>query len=336
APAPAPAPRPAPAPQPAPAPAPKPAPAPAPQSKPVVLKAVTSLPQLSTSNLPMWWLRDRVKEKSRGELTINLLGGPEVIPAPDQATAVKKGVVDISQLFTSAYVGLVPIGNVFNLSTMSPAEERAIGFHAFFAEQAGKAGLYYLGRGAVTDRPDNYYIAVKKKIERPQELARLKIGGSTPASDSFLKELGAVPVRMPQTEFFIAADTGVIDGMWTSIANYASLKIYELKLFLIDQPYYHSNASIIMNPETFNGLPQHLKNILLEAQLEMEKAVPAIQREEAERHKKAVVDGGMTLIKFTPADAKWFLDTAVNVGWEEEIKRNPELGPKARELLTKK
>lgn len=68
----------------------------------------------------------------------------------------------------------------------------------------------------------------------------------------------------------------------------------------------------------------------------MEKAVPAIQREEAERHKKAVVDGGMTLIKFTPADAKWFLDTAVNVGWEEEIKRNPELGPKARELLTKK
>ena len=83
-------------PAPAPAPVPAPKPAPAPKPTPIVLKAVTFLAVAAVACRPLKMFIDKVNEKSKGELVIQLVGGPEVVPGSEQPMAVKRGVVDMS------------------------------------------------------------------------------------------------------------------------------------------------------------------------------------------------------------------------------------------------
>lgn len=336
-PAPAPAPAPAPKPAPTPAPAPAPAPKPAPKPEPIVLKVVTAFPPAGLSNLAAWTLRDKIKARSNGELVINILGGPEVMAATDLGMAVKKGVIDMAQVFAPGYGGLVPLTGALNISRLTGAEERASGFYDFFAELHAKAGLFYLGRAANSDG-DNpfFYVWLKKKIARPQEIAGVKIGAVSAASNSFLRALGAAPVSTPFPEAYVALDTGVIDGIWFTIPDLTSIKMQELPLYMIDHPYYQSNVTFIANPDTWARLPQHLKNMMIQAVKEGETEVPALYREETNKHRKIMLDAGVQLIKFSPEDAKWYVDTAYNAEWENQFKLFPELAPKAKEMLTKK
>ena len=68
-----------------------------------MLKAVTSLPTTSFSNEPFWWVNEQINQRSNGELRIEFLGGPEAIPGPDQAVALKQGVVDYAFNFAGVY-----------------------------------------------------------------------------------------------------------------------------------------------------------------------------------------------------------------------------------------
>lgn len=280
-------------------------------------------------------LQQKVKDKSKGELTIDLLGGPEVIPSLDQGSAIRRGVVDMGHVFSAAYSGLVPVGLTLPLSRLTPQEERQVGYYDFLKGEYAKAGLLFLGRGAVMDGPFNFNIIVKKKITRPQELAGMKIGGISPQTNAFLREIGAVPVLLPSGEIYVALDTGVIDGHWDATNTFAALKEYELKPYLIDHGFYQNNMTFIMNPESFNKLPQHLQKILLDSQLELEKEVPVKYAQTIAESRKKCLDGGMTAVTFSPADVQWYIDAAYRAGWDEQVKLNPTLATKAKELLEK-
>ena len=53
------------------------------------------------------------------------------------------------------------------------------------------------------------------------------------------------------------------------------------------------------------------------------------EKEFADMQKK-----GMKVIKFSPKDTKWYIDTAYEAGWEEVIKQDPALGSQLRKMLT--
>ncbi|MBI2861091.1 MAG: TRAP transporter substrate-binding protein DctP [Chloroflexi bacterium] len=283
----------------------------------------------------MWTLQKKIKELTNGELTIKLIGGAEVIAAIDQPTAVKKGVVDMTQLFSAGYRGLVSVVGVLPLSKISPREERQNGFYDFLLEQHLKAGVYYLGRAPLNEGPTIFNMWVKKKINRPQDIAGMKIGGGTPASAAFIKELGGVPITIPTAESYTALQSGVIDGYWNSLITFFGMKLYELPLYMIDHPYYRDNMTFIMNPDTFNGLPKHLQSALVQAITAVEEEVPVMLRAELERDRKIMLDAGVGLITFTPADVKWFIDTAYQAEWANQLNQDQVLTQKARSLLEK-
>jgi hypothetical protein len=43
----------------------------------------------------------------------------------------------------------------------------------------------------------------------------------------------------------------------------------------------------------------------------------------------------MKTITFSPADAKWFVETELQLRWEEVLEKAPQNGPKLREMMTK-
>lgn len=281
-------------------------------------------------------LQDKVKQLSNGGLIIEILGGPEVIPALDQGTAVRKGVVDLSHVFSAAYSGLVPASVVLPLSELTPQDEESGGFNDFLREQFAKAGLYYLGRGSNSGKADIFSIIVTKKIARPQELAGLKIGAISPQPFPLLRAVGAIPLLIPEGESYVAMQTGIANGWWDIIPNFYTRKYHELGIYLLDIEHYNQNMTLIMNLDSFNRLPQNLKTVLRQAHTEMVKEWGTQYRGEVDKYKQLLIDAKMQVIKVSPEDAKWFLNNAYGAGWDDLFQREPVLAPKAKELLTKK
>ena len=48
--------------------------------------------------------------------------------------------------------------------------------------------------------------------------------------------------------------------------------------------------------------------------------------------RQKMLDAGVEYIKFSPADAKWYVDTAYQVFWDVLLERCPDTAPRLREL----
>jgi len=104
------------------------------QSKPTKLKAVRFTKKTSASFHYAGVLFERINDQAKGELEIEVLGGPEVIRGRDQADGVRKGVVDLSCVPSSYYGDLVPQVSGMLMSEKTPSEERAQGYYDFLNE----------------------------------------------------------------------------------------------------------------------------------------------------------------------------------------------------------
>ncbi len=82
----------------------------------ILIKAVTSWPINHSGNDNYKEFIKRVNERSKGEIEIKLLGGPEVVPVFDQLKAISTGVVDMCHGAKNYYLGIVPEGIIPELA----------------------------------------------------------------------------------------------------------------------------------------------------------------------------------------------------------------------------
>ena len=309
---------------------------PAPGAQPVVLKAVTFQPGTWTMVNPFWWIVKRVKEKSNGKLIIQHAGGPDVIGGFNQAMAVKNGSVDMAWVPGAFYPGLVPGAEAIVVSRITCTEERKPGgAYDYLLELHKKAGLYYLGRGHVNSGPANaFYWFTNKGIKKPQELAGQRVAFTSPLMVGFTKALGASLTIVTPTDLYTSVDRGVVDGFIQPLTATVPPGLHETVKYVINHPFYNSGISFIMNLDTFNRLPQKLQDTLTDAVKEMELRWGTEAEKEENGYWKTVV-ARVKVIEFSPADAEWYLKTAYDAQWKEQIKKFPDVAPKLRELMTK-
>ncbi len=325
----------APAPAPAPTPAPTPTPTPLPPAEPLVLKAITSFSPFAQMTQALYLYQERVNERANGEVVIQFLGGPEVIAIPDQAMAAKKGVVDLVFCFT-AYTGLVPAVNSFALSTLPFEEERERGFEDFMREEHKKAGLFFIGRGwgnAPVGKQQSIWL--KNPIERPQDLAGMKIGEMSHLSYAFISALGASPALIAIPDAYAAAERGVVDGLSGGPSLMIALGLPEVLKYKIEHRYYTDDIVFIIGLEQWDRLPGHLQKLLIDVHLEVEPewlaTIPAYE----EQFSQTLLDAGVTLIKFSQADAEYFGNLAYEALWEDQVAKYPDIMPAIKEMLAK-
>ena len=317
-------------------PTPTPTPAPLPPAEPIVLKTVTFLPGFDVETEGFIMYMERVNERAKGELIIQYLGGPEVIPLVEHAMATRKGVIDMAWTVTGLYVGLVPAGWFPTLSRFSFAEERERGVTELLRQEHEKAGLFLLGHGWGGGRQDAmFHIWLHKKVDSPKDLAGMKIGGFTASSHTFIRALGASPVLLAFPDVFPAFDRGVIDGYWMGTLTVIAMGLYEITPYMIDHAFYSSNAVYIMNLDKWNRLPQHLQKLLLDVHHEVEAEwLPKKELLYPEAYQK-MRDAGMEFIKFSPEDAEYYTNLAYEALWDELMEKYPDMTPKFRDIMAK-
>jgi len=313
-------------------PAPPPTPAPAPKPEPIVLKAV----QADYVGHPLFvgweWYVKEVNDSAKGELIIDVLGGPEVMPLADQGDAVAAGAVDIACNYGSWLEKLVPVMAMWHARRIGPEEMRKRGAYELIQEEVSKIGVYWLG--PTRELLDSaHWVSINKWVDKPQDLAGLRIAtfaGLAP----WMEGLGMIPVILPPPERYSAIERGIADGAAHSLEGQFAFAYHELPGhdYWIDYGAFSSGEMMIINLETWNNLPEHLRELLIDVQLELEAVSEALSWKEQARVKQGLRDGGMRPITFSPEDAKWYIDIAYEAEWEKMSEEYPELAPKILDL----
>ncbi len=294
------------------------------------LTAVSFMPEINPSNGPLFMLRDKVKEKSKGELTIKYIGGPEAIRMFEQGTAVKDGVVDMAFTVGAFYKGLVPSARLFSFSQYSPAEERRLGIYDKVRDMHQKSGLFYLGRTGASN--EFYHLYTREKFNSIRDLKGKRITG--PPQELY-KALGNSVVRLSIPEYYTALERGVIDATALPLPLAAGMHLEEAAKFMFDWGFWTGGQAIIMNLRKWNSLPKHLQDLLIQAESEVEVEWAVTWKALEAKAYKQFINAGVKVIEISSAEKTYLKQLMYDAEWNALLKKNPELAP-LRELFTRK
>ncbi len=304
-----------------------------PGSKAIKWRAVAVFSPPNVALFSYMMLIDEINKRAKGELIIDFLGGPEVMPPFDQALAVKRGVFNMTNVFHGAYRGIVPEAAVVYVSRLSIAEERERGMVDLLREIHAKSGLFYLGRVRDNEPENLFFIWTKKKVEKPDDLAGIKIGTNSGATLPFLKALKAYPTVIRGGEAYTALEKGVIDGYATARSTMVGPGMHTLVNYVIDHGFYAPGGAFLINLDSWNDLPQHLKKLIEEIAIKAQEEGTAAYLKLLAKDKQKELDAGVNFIKFSPADAERYIETAYGAYWKGFISKYPEIGQRFRKMI---
>ena len=300
------------------------------------LKAVTAWPKTASEYKAFTTFTDlaeqMVSKKYPGELKIQYIGGPEAVKTPDQVQACQRGMVDMVFTTNAYYVSLLPEVDALKLSYFTPSEERKSGAWAFMNDLHEKRiGIYYLARLGLGTK---FHLYLKKPI-KSADLKGLNIRVS-PMYLQAIKGLGGNPVVIPPTEVYAALERNVVDGYCWPAVGIRDWGWQKHTQFVVDPGFYNVPNPLLVNLKTWNQLPQKLRVLLTEAAVEAEKRVVANFEELAKQERPILIKEGVQVIDLPPAEKEKFLNVAYDEGWKDIITKSPQIGPKLKELFTKK
>lgn len=299
--------------------------------KAVQLKAVHFLPSYMDISKDFIALTKRINQQTEGKLEIKVLGGPDVLPPTEQAEALRRGIIDCLMCPTEYYKSLLPEATVFHLGTLTPAEERESGFYDFMVDRHKKLGIYYVGR---TRAYDPFFVYLKKKVDKPEDLGKLKLGRSAPLCVPFFQSFGASVVTINAGEFYSALERGVVDGVGHPSDGLTGLSLCEVAEYLLEEPLYLRNSTVfLMNLAKFNNLSGELQKIITDTTIAWEKERVDIDQERVKGELEIGKQKGIKFIHFSPEDSQKFSERAYQVEWDILKKKVPDLYPTLRKLL---
>ena len=314
-----------------PAPAPAPAPKPAPKAEPIVIEAIMPTTVGSPSMEPWRWWVKRVEELSHGELTIDILGGSEIMPGRDQTGAIADGVFDISPTLAGwAEKVVLPIG-MFYQRRIPPDEMRSRGAYDLLKEEAAKAGIYYVGpAGELLD--GSYYYSTNKAVKTPYELKGQRVT-TFATMTQWVDALGMDALLVAPADRYTSIERGLANGQISPVTVWFHQGYYEVTDHWIDHGVYSTTTNILMNLDKYNSLPGHLQDVIDQANLDLEEVAEEMTARIANDAKKQLIEeGGMTPITFSPEDAKYYVELAYTARWEFLHEQYPDWAPRLFEL----
>ena len=247
---------------------------------------------------------DMINKELAGQVKINYVGGPEVIPGMEQVEAVRKGVLDIAFVPTAYYANIFPEGAAFILSKYTASEERKPGgFYDYMVKRHEKINTHYIGR--VLWMP--FYLWPKKDVKKLADLKGVQMR-TTALYDRFMKALGVVPVTIPAGDTYTALERGTVEGFgWPNIGPRQRGWLDVVKN-IIDLPFYGSNnVVIVMNLDKWNKLPKAVQDKITAVTAKYEPIMhdhfqKGVQKEWDELDKM-----GIKRIKFSAAENKKYI-----------------------------
>lgn len=297
------------------------------QTSPTILKAACFLPKNNPlSVMTVEWV-NRVNSMFPGEIKIEYLGGPEVIPSVEQVEALRKGILDINFNVGSYYAPQGAEFNTFQLTRISPWEERRSGFYDFMVKAHEKIGVMYMGRwlhGA-------FHMYLKAPIKSSEELKGKKIR-TGPLYVFFLNKLGAAPVSIKPSDVYTSLERGLVEGFCWPILGARDQGWTEVTKYVVDHPFYEGDGTILINQKKWGSFPEPVKSKLLKMMPDYERDMVKYYDEAIAKEKDLMGKAGVKFIKLEPKDAEKYTNLAYEAWWEFMMTKVPDLVPQLKKM----
>jgi len=328
-----PAPAPAPAPSPTPTPTPTPTPAPAPEAEPIVIKAICAFPVDHPNSVTVGMFIERVEYYTKGAIKIDLLGGPEVIPAFDAPEAQRVGTIDmLGYQPTSYYKSIMPCAQAEGLGLYPGWVERKTGAFDVWDEAFQKyANAKYIGNH---HNMIPFNIFSNPKIEKLEDFKGLVLR-CQPFYIPLFEALGASAVMTPAPDVYTAMERGTVDGfMWPKYGP-TGFAWQEVTKYRLDPGVFQMGGKTSINLDKWNSIPKDLQDIIMHVSADMEYIGTSDAFYYMENEWKVMEAAGMEILTMSPEDNKEFREIAYDVTWKQVIADDPEYGPRLKEALNK-
>jgi len=298
-----------------------------------VLKAITYAPLSKVEDSMVIFKRwvDKVNTAGKGEIRVELLGGPEVFPVSDQINALSKGLVDAVMTF-SVHTPIVPEIDTSGLSDITPTEERNNGYLDLLDKAHEKINVKVVGRTATQS---GFYIFSKQPIRTLADFKNVKIRSHS-GYDPLFKKVGAIPIGMNISEIYGALERGIVGAAPYPIFVY-DMGLQEVTKFALADAFWPSHTTFIyINLKKFNSLTPKQQAILVNAQIENEKEMAAIDADLIATERGKLETAGMTFTHLSPDEAKKWHDMANESRFDAlSSKVSPEQMSKIKSLIVR-
>ncbi len=141
---------------------------------------------------------------------------------------------------------------------------------------------------------------------------------------------------IPPTEVYTALERNVVDGYgWPSV-GIREWGWEKYTKYIVQPGFYMGPHPMVMNLKKWNSLSKKYQDVITEASMDAERRIVAYYTEEIKKELALLKQAGLQVIDLQGPEKEKFLKAAYDDAWTDIIAKNPQTGPKLKELLTKK
>lgn len=296
----------------------------------VTLKTVTPFTTDNALSQPTVIFKELVEKASNGRIEVQILGGPEVVPPPNQFEALRNGVIHVLHATVPYYSGTVPEATVLNYTQRDAKAMRENGlFDLLRKVHRNRANVHYLALGGGEPGEAFRYYLKKPLGEKGLQGLRIRV---SPLTASVTEAVGAQPVSIPVTDLQTALERGVIDGVALTSIGAIEFGITEDTKYVLDHGFFSANAPILINGATWDSLPADVQQILEKVGPEFEAAVYEYQSQLLSKENERLKKAGMEFVKLPEESADEFVAKIIAAGWADYLKNASETQKQLYEL----
>ena len=225
-------------------------------------------PDSSSQHLAALELARVVKEKSRGQLEVQVYPGSQLGNDATVIGGVRGGTIDIMMAGSVNFAGLTPRIGALDLPFLFRGPEHAYKvLDGAVGQQLVKDLEVHNLKGLSWFEVGFRCITTKNRAVRtPDDVKGLKIRTTpNPSHIQAFKLLGANPVPMPLGELYQALETGAVDAQEHPVSITHSAKFYEVQKHLTMSRHAYTAMPVVMNKAKFDALTPDLQKALVEA-----------------------------------------------------------------------
>ncbi|MDX5376996.1 MAG: TRAP transporter substrate-binding protein [Halomonas sp.] len=246
-----------------------------------------------TSNVKQF--AEDVAEATGGELTINVHSGGSLVAHGEIKPSVRRGTVEIGEIFLSTLSNEDPIFEVDTLPGVAGSYDEAYQLwqstkpiiSELFANQ-GMMPLYAVAwpaQGIYTDF----------ELNDPEQFKGLRVRAPNINTQRFVDNLGGSPTETEESDIPTAFSTGRVDAMITSSSTGNAMTAWDYVSHYTDANLWLHKNIVFVNQRAFDRLDEATQNALLEAAARAEERGWQMSRDDNQASLEALQENGITV-----------------------------------------
>lgn len=258
---------------------------------------------------------DLVKERTGGQVTVNIFGNSQLGTEPQLMEQLKSGVTQMTTIgaaVVAAFPGWEPLG-VFSLPYIMKGNTEADQYQVFIklARSSKMKGISDKAAATSGIRALDFswwygfrnLTTKNKQVVKAADVKGLKIRTpDAPIHKVALQTLGASVVGMGFAELYSALQMGVVDGQENPAQTIYTNKFYEVQKYMALSAHMTQHQFLMINDKFYQGLTPEVRKILDQAAIEAGEYQSKLQLDENKQSVEDLKAKGMTVTEIDRAD----------------------------------